>query len=315
MTAGVPVPAFGGGVFVSTATRGVTVVFSMSDSAKVAVFGVSSFGVSLFGVSALRGAGATFGGVLTSVAAAEEAESDCPAALSASAAVCRSPLLSARSSAARVIGISPVSSATEMPPLAPRRRRPPARVPTFWPLRANSSATEICPVSLLRFSLIRLPPPVRHPYPYRASEESGLRATPTADLQRLHSEGTHARLRDESAGDELLGPVRADTFEFCRSAMVIREMKAMSWRRPLAVRVRCTRRPADEGAAPVRRARVRKVLEVPTHRSGSPALRMTFAGSASSASSQSRSAEIRRLPGGSSRNQSRVSRPAPSWSE
>lgn len=63
-----------------------------------------------------------------------------------------------------------------------------------------------------------------------------------------------------------------------RSAVVIREMNAISCRSPLAVRVRLTRGPAPEGAAPVRRARDRKVLEVPTRRSAAPAARNSFAG-------------------------------------
>ena len=53
-----------------------------------------------------------------------------------------------------------------------------------------------------------------------------------------------------------------------RSAAVILEMNAMSCLSPLAVKVRFTRGPAPEGAAPVSRANERKVLDDATARSG-----------------------------------------------
>ena len=99
------------------------------------------------------------------------------------------------------------------------------------------------------------------------------------------------------------------------SAVVILEMNAMSWRRPLLVRTRLTRGPAADGAAPVSRASDRNVFEVPTARSGAPALRTALAASAISLSSQSRSIDTRRRPGGSSASHSRVSRPAPRGSD
>lgn len=100
-----------------------------------------------------------------------------------------------------------------------------------------------------------------------------------------------------------------------RSAADIREMNAVSWRRPLSVSTRLTLGPAEDGAAPVSLARVRKVLELATARSGAPLLRSTRATSASSSVSQSLVALISRWVGGSCRNRVRVSRPAPSGTE
>ena len=156
-----------------TATRGVTVVFSVSGTGDVAGFGEAAFGVTRVASTS----GGAFGAD-ASASAVTGAGTGSGRTAGGSDSTARRAAASGLPSDARVTGISPVSSATEMPPLAPLRRRPPARVPTFWPLRANSSATEICPVSLLRFSLIRLPPPVRQPCSYRASGESGLPAMP-----------------------------------------------------------------------------------------------------------------------------------------
>src|SRR5699024_1300798 len=72
------------------------------------------------------------------------------------------------------------------------------------------------------------------------------------------------------------------------SAAVMREMNAITWRRPAAVRTLSTRGPSDDGAAPVRRASIRNVLEVAHARSGSPAARSSLAGPSSSASMKSR---------------------------
>ena len=63
-----------------------------------------------------------------------------------------------------------------------------------------------------------------------------------------------------------------------RSAVVILEMKDMSCLRPFAVRVRFTRGPAADGAAPVSRASERKVFDVATARSGAPASSTSRAG-------------------------------------
>src|SRR5699024_791498 len=68
------------------------------------------------------------------------------------------------------------------------------------------------------------------------------------------------------------------------SAAVMREMNAITCRRPDAVSVRSTRGPADDGAAPVSLASMRNVLEVADARSGSPSARIALAGRSSSAS-------------------------------
>ncbi len=202
--------------------------------------GASAFGAT--GACVVEGTGAcAFGGADTtgsasgaslsgaSVSGASVSGASVSAASVSGTSASETPVFGAWAGSGAVTGISPVSSATEMPPLTPRRRRPPAREFTFWPLRASSSATEICPVSVLLPSVIAKPPSVRPPI----SVSSLRRMSPSRRAQGQISRVSTPSARMAASATRAPATICCDRSELtpsssARSAAVMREMNAMS---------------------------------------------------------------------------------------